>query len=378
MRSLKDRVIRRGVDALVITLAILDVARIWIAPVVPRGGATALALLATLPLLARKRFPLGAPLTSLAGYAGLTLLVPGAPAEELQLFLGSLLTFWVIGSENERRHAVFGLAIGLGVTVLVVATDHAHHRVSDFIFALVIMPAAWAGGVTLGARARAAAAAERRAERLAIEKEVATRDAVQQERVRLARELHDVIAHTVSVMVVQAGAAEQVLDGENLEARAALDAIRQSGKSALVELRRLLGLLRDVEPGELAPQPSLAAIDNLLTETQAAGVSVSIERHGEPRALPTGLDQTAYRIVQEALTNAIKHAAPATAVVSIGWEADAVELRISDDGRGANGSAGGGGHGLIGMRERAHLYGGELEAGPRPGGGFEVVARLPL
>ena len=377
MSSLPPSFGRRAFDTLVLALALANVVRIWVEPVTPRGGAAVLALLATLPLLARRRFPLGAPAASLAGYAGIALVVPGAPAEQLQLFLGSLVTFWVIGSENDRRRAVVGLGLGLSTSSLVVATDHAHHGFGDYTFAAAITLAAWIGGLTLGARARAVARAEGRAERLAVEKELAAREAVQQERLRLARELHDVIAHTVSVIVVQAGAAEQVLDGENREAREALAAIRRSGRSALAELRRLLGLLRDAEPGELVPQAGLGALSELLAGTRAAGLAVEMKQRGEPRVLPPGLDQAAYRIVQEALTNSIKHAGPTNAAVSIDWEPNAVVLHICDDGCGSHDGQGAG-HGLIGMRERAHLYGGQLEAGPRPEGGFRVTARLPL
>src|SRR5689334_19263378 len=377
MRSAWSLTRRHGFDGLVLALVAADLIRIWVEPVTPRGAVTALALVATLPLLARKRFPLAAPAVALAGYAGLALVSPGAPTEKLQLFLGSLLCFWVIGSENDRARAAIGLVGGLGVAVLVVATDPVHHALGDFIFGVVISTATWIAGVTLGARARAAALAERRAERLELEREAAAREAVAQERARLARELHDVIAHTVSVMVVQAGAAERVLKGENEAARASLDAIRQSGKAALVELRRLLGLLRDAEQGELAPQPGLAGLDELVAEVEAAGLPVRIEHVGTQSVLPPGLDQAVYRIVQEALTNAIKHAGPARAAVAIHWEPDAIAFSIEDDGCGSNGGSADG-HGLVGMRERAHLYGGELEAGPRAEGGFRVAARLPL
>jgi signal transduction histidine kinase len=266
----------------------------------------------------------------------------------------------------------------LAVALVAVATDSGHHRPSDFVFGVVITTAAWAGGVTLGTRARAATAAERRAELLALERDLRAREAAVEERARIARELHDVIAHTVSVMVVQAGAAEQVLEGENMAAREALRAIRESGKGALVELRRLLGLLRDDEPEELAPQPSLRDVDELVAQVEAAGLPVSLERRGTARVLPPGLDQAAYRIVQEALTNAIKHANAQRVEIGIDWQTDAVCLTVVDDGGGAGSGTSNGGHGLIGMRERAQLYGGRLEAGPHDGGGFAVSATLPL
>jgi signal transduction histidine kinase len=368
----------RGFDCLIVGLAATNLVRIWLEPITPRGATSALALAATIPFLARRRFPLAAPLFALASLLGLSLLVPGAAWEQLQLFLGALAAFWVIGSENDRRRAALGLVAGLAVAVATVTTDAGHRGVSDYVFAVAITSAAWLGGVVLGSHTRAAAAAERRAERSALEQELRAQEAVTAERARIARELHDVIAHTVSVMVVQAGAAEQVLEGENEEARAALASIRASGKGALLELRRLLAFIREDATAELEPQPSLARLDELVAGVEAAGVAVDIDQSGEPRPLPPGLDQAAYRIVQEALTNTIKHAGrSAHAAVSIGWEPDALLISVTDDGVGAGNSAGTG-HGLVGMRERAGLYGGTLTAGARREGGFAVRARLPL
>jgi signal transduction histidine kinase len=367
----------RGLDALVVALAVADVVRIWIEGISPRGATTVLALLATLPLLARRRLPLVAPIGALLALLGLSLLAPGAAWEQLQLFLGALLCFWVIGSENDRRHAIAGLAAGLAIAAGTVATDSGHRGFGDYAFGLAITAAAWAAGVVLGTHSRAAAVAERRAERLALEQEMRAEQAAAEERARIARELHDVIAHTVSVMVVQAGAAEQVLEGENPAAREALAAIRESGKGALVELRRLLGFLREGEGGATEPRPTLERLDELAARVRSGGIAVEVEQTGAQRPLAPGLDQAAYRIVQEALTNTVKHAHASRAVVAIAWEPSAVVLSVTDDGVGVDGDARGG-HGLIGMRERAALYDGELETGPLPGGGFRVEARLPL
>lgn len=378
-----------GLDTLVVLIAAISVARL--AGVAPRGGTIVLALLATLPLLGRRRWPLAAPVLALTGLLGLSLLVPGAAWEQLQLFLGALLCFWVIGSDNERRPAVAGLVIGLAVAAITVTADRGHRGVSDFVFAVAITVAAWGAGVILGTHARSAAAARRRAEQLAFEQKLREREAAEQERARIARELHDVIAHTVSVMVVQAGAAEEVLQGENAAARAALAAIRQSGKGALEELRRLLGLLREAAASPVTAQASLDRLGELVTEVGELGLRVELTETGSRQPLPSGLDQAAYRIVQEALTNTVKHAGASRATVALEWESAAVVLRVTDDGHGANGGrpgngqrngqgpgGPGGGHGLIGMRERAALYGGSLDAGPRAGGGFSVQARLPL
>jgi signal transduction histidine kinase len=367
----------RGIDVLAVALAAISLVRIWSESITPRGVTSALALLATLPLLVRRRFPLGAPLVALVSLLGLSIVSPGAAWEQLQLFFAALLAFWVIGSENGRRRATLGLAVGLVIAAATVTTDKGHRGVSDYVFGLTVTAAAWLGGVILGSHARSAAAAERRAERLALEQGFHAREAVADERARIARELHDVIAHTVSVMVVQAGAAEQVLEGENAAARAALASIRESGKGALLELRRLLAFIRDDADAELQPQPSLTRLDDLVAGVETAGIHVEVTHQGVPRPLPPGIDQAAYRIVQEALTNTVKHAGPAHAAVCIGWEADAIVISVSDDGAGENGTVGSG-HGLIGMRERAGLYGGELDAGPLAGGGFAVRARLPL
>jgi signal transduction histidine kinase len=365
-----------ALDLIIGAAAVAGLVRTWVQPESPRAAVTCLALLASLPLLLRHRYPMAAPLTALAGCVGLSLVVPGAIWEQLQFFFCALLCAWVMGSENPRGRAVAGLAAGLAVAVVTVATDPVHSGVGDYVFGVTIMAAAWTGGVLFGVRARQAAAAEQRAaeqERRAIE-------AVAAERSRIARELHDVIAHTVSVMVVQAGAAQQVLAPGNEQVQEALQAIRDSGKGALGELRRMLGLLRDDEPGSPpAPQPSLADVDQLVAQVAAAGADIELTKSGIARPLSSSLDQASYRILQEALTNTLKHAGAARATVGICWEPGALVLSVTDDGGPGSGldASLGAGRGIVGMRERAQLYGGELSAGPRPEGGFAVTARLP-
>jgi signal transduction histidine kinase len=218
-----------------------------------------------------------------------------------------------------------------------------------------------------------------RRRRIVRDREVATREAVAAERAAIARELHDVVAHHMSVMVVQAGAARAVGARDPAAAAEALRQIEASGRTGLAEMRRLLEVLKAEEDGDgRAPQPGLARLGELLDAMRASGLPVEAVVEGAPRALSPGVDLSAYRIVQEALTNSLRHAGGASARVVVRYEPDALGLEIADDGPGPpEDSEASGGHGLIGMRERVQLFGGELEAGPRPGGGFLVRARLP-
>src|SRR6185369_863013 len=199
-----------------------------------------------------------------------------------------------------------------------------------------------------------------------------------EERARIARELHDVVAHSISVMVLQARGGRRVLESEPSDARDAFAVIESTGQQALDEMRRLVGMLRGGEETlPLAPQPSLRELDTLVEQVRAAGLPVHVAIEGEPRDLPPGIDLSAFRIVQEALTNALTHAGPARARVVLRYLADELELEISDDGPGDD-QGSGSGYGLVGMRERVTVYGGELEAGRRPGGGYALRVRLPL
>ncbi len=204
--------------------------------------------------------------------------------------------------------------------------------------------------------------------------------AVADERRRIAREMHDVVAHSVSMMVIQAGGARRILDREPARAVAAAELIERAGREALAEMRHLLGVLHVGEdPAELAPQPTLAKLDALVERARAAGLPVTLEVHGSRPQLTAGLDLAAYRVLQEALTNVIKHGGSAPTDVRVHYRADAVEVLVSDRGNGlVDARLAGSGHGLVGMRERVRMYGGELHAGRRAGGGFEVSVRLPL
>jgi signal transduction histidine kinase len=283
---------------------------------------------------------------------------------------------------DDRSTALVGLL--LLVAVPVVAAEHGSTNVGDYVFPVVIF--AIAGSVARGLRHRALLARELalRNERLEVEREAQAATAVSDERRRIARELHDVVAHSVSVMVVQSGAARRVLDAEPDGAVAALAEVERSGRQALSELRRLLGLMRDgdEEAAMREPQPTLAGLDDLLKRARDAGLPVELRQEGEPFTLPMGCDLAAYRVVQESLTNALKHAGDgARANVLLRWTDDQLELDITDTGNGLSTTMPDGdaplGQGLLGMRERVALCGGDLQAGPSTRGGFRVRATIP-
>jgi signal transduction histidine kinase len=219
---------------------------------------------------------------------------------------------------------------------------------------------------------------DRRASLASRERDLIAREAIVEERARIARELHDVIAHNVSMMVVQAGAERRVLDDEQAATREVLETIEQIGRAALTEMRRLVGMLRTDAPDTLAPQPGLDDVPALVTQIREAGLPVELSIEGERRALPAGIELSAYRIVQEALTNTLKHAGRAHAQVCVRYGPDSLELEIVDDGSAGSERASGGGHGLVGMRERVALYGGRLDAGRRDEGGYAVHVLLPV
>ncbi len=287
-----------------------------------------------------------------------------------------VFVFYSVGVREPRRRAIAGLAIGLTLCAVTLVLAHANEdfTLSDIPFVLLVICTPWLVGYAMHGRVRRSEELEQRTEQL--ERERLT--AVAEERARIARELHDVIAHSVSVMVVQAAGAEAVLARDPREAVEPLRAVQDTGRQTLVEMSRLVGLLRDdSEELGLAPQPRLDQLETLLSQVRDAGLPVHLEIEGERQELPLGLELTAYRIVQEALTNTLKHAGDARADVVVRYGPDAIELEVRDDGTGdANGHVGG--HGLAGMRERVSVFGGELSAGPQPSGGFCVRARLPL
>ncbi len=338
----------------------------------PRGAAAVLALPMTLPLIARRRFPL-----PVAGAVGVTFLLNWAVGVDLYNYLATVLV-GLITAYTVAAYVRLPLAlVGLGWLYLAIAVS-ALQGVSGLVWGAILVGGAGLAGFAIrDRRAHVVRLAE-----LARELEV-TRDehalaAAAAERSRIARELHDIVAHSVSVMVIQAGAAEQVLASEPARAQEPLRSIQDTGRKALVELRRLLQVLRvdGAEPA-LAPQPRLRDLDTLMDRVRASGLTVNLHVEGAHEDVPPGVDVTAFRIVQEALTNVLKHAGATKASISVRYDRDSVRLEIVDDGQ-RPGRTGGNGHGLIGMRERAVLCGGTVDAAPRPAGGFAVRAHLPL
>ena len=319
-----------------------------------------LPLLVGAPLALRRRAPVLMLLAISAGIALQCLITKHPPhiLELLVLFAGG----YSLGAHASLRRA----AAGLGISAVVILSAPPARRLS-----VIPILAFWLAGVLVRARRQAASLA-RRNEALQQQAE----QAAAAERTRIARELHDIIAHHLSVVVLQAAGAR----ASGKAADAALEKIEHSGRQALAETRRLLGVLRDTgEEAGLTPQPGIGELDALAASVRAAGLPVNLVISGDHTALPAAVDVSVYRIVQEALTNVLKHAGPARADVTIGCTDGAVTIEITDDGAGEPGERDpAGGHGLAGMRERVAIFGGELRAGPRPGGGFAVRARLPL
>jgi signal transduction histidine kinase len=294
--------------------------------------------------------------------------------EPLQTPLAAVLVIaYAMGAYTSGRAALVAPFVVLFGMLAVTATFD-ETVFTDYVFPTAFGLIAWLAGRGVRTRTRLTEELHEAAVRAkeAHDEEVAR--AAADERRRIAREMHDVVAHSVSVMVVQAGGARRILERDPGRAVEAAAHIEDVGRAALTEMRRLLGVLHHAD--DRAPQPTMRELDRLVDRTRAAGLPVSLTVEGEPRALPAGMDLAAYRVVQEALTNAIKHAGAAPTEVSVRWAPAHLELKIVDTGQGANGHDGG--HGLVGMEERVRLYDGELRTGRRPGGGFEVIARLPL
>ena len=314
------------------------------------GWQLALAAVAAVALLFSRDVPFAAPLVVAAALAGVVAIDADAVYDMDAPFLIMLFMPWSLGSYNDRTKAIVGL-VWYQLVALLVSIEFRNSG-ADYFWIGIFISVAWASGFILSRRSEHLHVMAERARQAERDQAAAAERAVAEERQRIARELHDVIAHSVSVMTVQAGAVRRLLKPEQEKERAALEAVESTGREALTEMRRLVGLLR--EQGampEFAPQPGMGTIDELLDGVRAAGLPVELEVAGAPRELPPGVDLAAYRVVQEALTNALKYAGPAHAWVAVTWHDDELELEIANDGKG-DGDGSGGGHGLAGMRER--------------------------
>jgi signal transduction histidine kinase len=312
----------------------------------------------------RRRFPLGVPVLAM-------LLTLTLPSSNLATWGAAwILDMYALPAWTRGRRFWIGLAIfeATGWASGILWGKNVRGAGLFMIIATIVILLIH---FVLGDRDRRLSMAER-------ERDLAAREAVVEERARIARELHDAIAHNVSMMVVQAGAERRVLDEQQSSTREVLATVEEIGRGALTEMRRLVGMLRTDNDDPLTPQPGLADLSRLVVQVREAGLPVELHVEGEPRELPVGLELSAYRIVQEALTNALKHAGEASASVHVRYGADSLELEVVDDGAGAPTRVDSGGHGLVGMRERVALYGGRFEAGRRPAGGFTVRVLLPI
>ncbi|ALO09250.1 Two-component system sensor kinase [Streptomyces venezuelae] len=396
MQRLYDFIRRHptGVDTFW-AVVLLGFSLLWVGTTYPAVGNPlafgAVAVLFSLVVALRRRAPEKMLLLTVA--LGLVQLVFG-----LEPFIADfamlVIVFTVAAHDGPRWASRLALVGGLSASTLSQLRwpMDGIDSVAATIFFTVIMTVpfalAWVLGDSLRTRRAYFAQLEERASRLEQEREAQAKVAVAAERARIARELHDVVAHNVSVMVVQADGAAYVMDSSPETAKQALETISTTGRQALAEMRRLLGILRTgehQEAGEYVPQPDVQQIEDLVEQVRGAGLTVDFAIEGSPRPLPSGVELTAYRIVQEALTNTRKHGGPDVgASVRLVYFDDGLGLLVEDDGRGApqemyeDGGADGRGHGLIGMRERVGMVGGTLDAGPRPGGGFRISALLPL
>jgi signal transduction histidine kinase len=350
-----------------------------------RGGRGALALVAALlvlPLAWRCRAPLVVLAAMLTAFVVAMLLITQNRGVPLSLVIAFGVAFYSVGAHASGRRSVGAVVLGLAtVAVIDILSGGVFQSVGGARPGVwVLLAVAWQVGREAQRRRIEMGRLRARAAELELDREERLRVAAAEERARIARELHDVVAHSVSVMVVQAQAAERVLVGDEASTRELLGSIETTGRQALTELRRLLGLLRSLDgEASLAPQPSLRYLDALIDHVRDAGLPVELVVEGSPTALPQGVDLSAYRIVQEGLTNALKHAGPARARVLLRYSPAELELEVSDDGEGrANGGSDGSGQGLVGMRERVALYGGELSTGRGEEGGYLLRARLPL
>ena len=370
-------------DVLIVVLAVAAVLEVAIrrdnadAPQTTLWFGIPAAAVIVLWLLARRRFPFGAPAAFwlLAAAASFVdgRLIP-FPAG---LYLAGMLAAFLLGNLRDVILARVGLAVIVG-SMATIILNRPGHSPGELVFIPLLFGIAWLAGFALNARAEQADAAEARAAQAERERETAARIAVAEERARIARELHDIVAHAVSVMVLQVGAVRHKLPDELADESGALRGVEHAGRTALAEMRRLLSAMRrDGDDLELAPQPGLGGVGALVAEIGRAGLPVTLHVEGEAAPLPRAIDLSAYRIVQEGLTNALKHARAHRADVTLRYAPDELQIEVRDDGTGG-GASNGPGYGLVGVGERVKIYGGTMTAGAAPDGGFVLEARLPL
>lgn len=357
-----------------LALALVAVAELeaWLGQTMRPAWLHALVALVAVGSLAwRRRFPL--PVLGLV-LAGLFIL---DPQETLSLFAAVVIASFTAGAELDPPRAWLGLA--LAVVPFWLAFALTGGAPSDFVAVAVLYGGAWGLGRLVRERSQRADQLADRASALERERDERAKQAIAEERARIARELHDVISHSISVIAIQTQAVRRRLGPDHEREADDLRALETTARQAMAEMRRLFGVLRaDREPAALTPQPGLDRLEALVEQTRSAGLPVELRVHGQRVRLPPGVDLAAFRIVQEALTNTRKHAGPAHAAVDLRFRERDLELVIEDDGEGGGPARNGAGHGLVGMRERTRLYGGTLEAGPRPSGGFRVRATLSL
>jgi signal transduction histidine kinase len=373
LSRLDSRVVDTAFAGALCAIALLEV---W------SGGAgspalrTVVALLMTLPLALRRRFPLPVLLLVMGAALAQSAADPQADVAGVLIVAIIAAAYSVAAYSDVPGAAVGGVA---GLAALWASVHLEGGGVGNYIFAGAVFAGAWLAGLILRSRHLRAQALEERTAILEREQESRAQAAVAEERARIARDLHDAVAHSMSVIAVQAGAERLALPEEAASTREVLRSIEETSRQALVEMRRLVEMLRrDDEELALAPQPSLEHLELLVDQVREAGLPVDLHIEGEPRALPPGVDLSAYRIVQEALTNALKHAGPARALVTVRYAPSELQLEVADDGTGSTSRPEGGGHGLVGMRERVAVFGGVLEAASRVEGGFRLRATLPL
>ena len=330
-----------------------------------------------LPLFARRRYPFAAPATYWLLAVGLSFVDGRLVTFMTAIFVLGMAASFLLGNLRDALQGRLGLAIVVG-SAAVIVYNRPGHSTSELFFIPLLFGICWLAGFAVHERAEQAEAAEERAVRAERERDAAMRVAVAEERARIARELHDIVAHAVSVMVLQVGAVRHKLPETLAEDKDALSGVERAGRGALAEMRRLLGAMRsDGDDVELTPQPGLDGLDALLEEIGRAGLPVRLHVGGEPAPLPRGIDLSAYRIVQEGLTNALKHARASHADVTLHYAPDELQIEVRDDGDGGS-SSDRPGYGLVGVRERVKIYGGEMSAGAATEGGFVLTTRLPL